>query len=93
MIGLPIIVLVIGFAIANKLVSSGASVILLDWQKSAVQKAAKNIGAAATAYQLDVTNEQQVAQTIHKIARKFGNSNFGPRIRGDRSNVRIQSEA
>ena len=62
----------IGFAIASKLVSNGASVILLDWQKSAVQKAAKNIGASATAYQLDVTNEQQVAQTIHKIAKKFG---------------------
>ena len=62
----------IGFAIAQKLVSSGAKVILLDWQKSAVQKAAKIIGDSATAFQVDVTNESQVAQTIQKIAKKFG---------------------
>ncbi len=62
----------IGFAIAQKLVSSGAKVILLDWQKSAVQKAAKIIGESATAFQVDVTNELQVAQSIQKIAKKFG---------------------
>ena len=62
----------IGFAIANKLVVNGATVVLLDWQKSAVQKAAKNIGALATAYQLDVTDDFEVAATIKKIAKKFG---------------------
>ncbi len=62
----------IGFAVAQKLASQGAQVVLLDWQKPALQKAAKIIGGAAAAYQLDVTNEQQVAQTINKIAKKFG---------------------
>ena len=62
----------IGFAVAQKLVSSGAKVVLLDWQKSAVQKAAKIIGDSATAFQIDVTNESQVTQTIQKIAKKFG---------------------
>ena len=62
----------IGFAIAQKLVSNGAKVILLDWEKSAVQKAAKIIGESATAFQVDVTNESQVTQTIQKIAKKFG---------------------
>ena len=62
----------IGFAVAQKLASQGAQVVLLDWQKPALQKAAKIIGEAAAAYQLDVTNEQQVAQTINKIAKKYG---------------------
>ncbi len=62
----------IGFAIAQKLVSGGARVALLDSQKTAVQKAAKIIGTSATAYQLDVTNGFEVAATIKKIAKKFG---------------------
>ncbi len=62
----------IGFAIAQKLVSEGAHVVLLDWQKSVVQKAAKLIGSSASTFQLDVTNEAQVIQTIKKVAKKFG---------------------
>lgn len=62
----------IGFALAQHLVKRGARVALVDLQKAAVQKAARQIGANATAYQLDVTDEAQVQQVINKIARKFG---------------------
>ena len=67
----------IGFAIAQKLVSEGAHAVLLDWQKSAVQKAAKLIGSSASAFQLDVTNEAKVIQTIKKVAKKFHQSRRG----------------
>ena len=62
----------IGFAIAQHLAQQNAHVVLLDAQKAAVNKAAKQIGARASAYTLDVTDEAQVAQTIAKIAKKFG---------------------
>lgn len=62
----------IGFAIAQHLIQQGASVALVDTQKAAVQKAAKQLGAQATAYQLDVTDEAQVNRTIPKIAKTFG---------------------
>ena len=62
----------IGFAIAQLLAQHSAHVVLLDAQKTAVTKAAKQIGAQASAFQIDVTNEAQVSQTITKIAKKFG---------------------
>lgn len=62
----------LGFAIAERLVSDGAQVALLDLQKNLLQKAAKRIGAKAKAYALDVTNEEQVSKTINKIAKQFG---------------------
>ncbi len=62
----------IGFAIAQSLAQHNAHVILLDTQKTAVVKAAKQIGAQASAFQIDVTNEDQVSRTITKIAKKFG---------------------
>jgi 2-dehydro-3-deoxy-L-rhamnonate dehydrogenase (NAD+) len=62
----------IGFALAQHLVQQGAHVALVDLHKAAVQKAAKQLGAQATAYQLDVTDETQVKSVINKIAKKFG---------------------
>ncbi|MBL8205299.1 MAG: SDR family oxidoreductase [Blastocatellia bacterium] len=62
----------IGFAIAQNLAQQSAHVFLVDTQKTAVNKAARQIGPQASAIQLDVTNEVQVARTIAKIARKFG---------------------
>lgn len=62
----------IGFAIAQNLAQQSAHVVLIDTQKTAVNKAAHQIGPQASAIQLDVTNEVQVARTITKIARKFG---------------------
>ena len=60
----------IGFAIAQLLIQQGATVALLDLQKAAVQKAAKQLGAIG--YSLDVTDEAQVKAAITKIAKKFG---------------------
>ncbi len=62
----------IGYAIAQHLTQQQAHVVLLDLQKAAVNKAAKQLGARAAAYALDVTDEAQVATTIAKIAKKFG---------------------
>ena len=62
----------LGFAIAERLASEGAQVALLDLQKGSLQKAAKQIGAQAKAYALDVTNEKQVSKTINQIAKQFG---------------------
>jgi 3-oxoacyl-[acyl-carrier protein] reductase len=62
----------IGFAIAQHLAQHNAHVVLLDQQQSAVRKAARQIGSQAFAYQLDVTDEAQVAKTMQQIARKFG---------------------
>lgn len=60
----------IGFALAQLLIQQGAQVALVDMQKNAVQKAAKQLGAVG--YQLDVTDETQVKSVINKIAKKFG---------------------
>lgn len=62
----------IGFAVAQHLANQQAQVILLDAQKSAVNKAAKSIGKQAMGFQVDVTNETQVNQLVAKIARKYG---------------------
>ena len=62
----------IGYAIAQHLAAQQANIVLLDAQKAAVNKAAKQLGPRALAYALDVTDEAAVAKTIAKIAKKFG---------------------
>jgi 3-oxoacyl-[acyl-carrier protein] reductase len=62
----------IGFAIAQHLAQRGTQVVLLDAQKAAVNRAAKQIGKQAVAYTLNVADEVQVANTVAKIAKKFG---------------------
>jgi 2-dehydro-3-deoxy-L-rhamnonate dehydrogenase (NAD+) len=54
------------------LVSEGAQVALLDLQKGPLNKAVKQLGAAAKGFALDVTNEDQVRRTINKIAKQYG---------------------
>lgn len=62
----------LGFSIAQRLASQGAKVAMCDMLKAPLNKAAKQIGANAKAFQLDVTDESQVAKTIKKIAKEFG---------------------
>ncbi|MEO6725511.1 MAG: SDR family NAD(P)-dependent oxidoreductase, partial [Blastocatellia bacterium] len=62
----------LGFAIAKRLADHGAQVAMCDMQKAQLNKAAKQIGANAKAFQLDVTDEAQVAKAVMKIAKEFG---------------------
>ncbi len=62
----------LGFAIAQKLAQEGARVALCDLHKASLRAVAREIGAAATTYQLDVTSEEQVSKVINKVGRQFG---------------------
>src|SRR5436190_7539333 len=62
----------LGFSIAQRLANEGAKVAMCDMQKGPLNKAAKRIGANARAFQLDVTDESQVAKVVKKIAKEFG---------------------
>lgn len=62
----------IGFAVAQKLVSEGAKVVLVDQSKPALTKAAKQLGEAASSVALNVTDEVAVAKAVNKIAKQHG---------------------
>ena len=62
----------IGFAVAQKLISEGAKVVIVDQQKAPLTKAAKQLGANASAVVLDVTNEAAVTKAVNKIAKQHG---------------------
>lgn len=62
----------LGLAIAKKLHSAGATVVLLDLNADSVQSAAAEFGANALAFQCDVTNETQVGQIINEIGERNG---------------------
>lgn len=62
----------LGFAIAKRLADEGAQVAMCDMQKAPLNKAAKQVGTNAKAFQLDVTDEAQVAKVIKKLAKEFG---------------------
>ena len=62
----------LGFAIAQKLAAEGATVALCDMNAAAVQAAAAQIGDRAAAFQLNVTDEAQVAAVVDEIAARFG---------------------
>jgi len=62
----------LGRAIAAKLHANGANVAMLDLNEAAVQTAAKETGAQASAWAVDVTNEIQVSTVIERIANQFG---------------------
>jgi len=62
----------IGFAVAQKLVSEGAQVVLVDQVKPALNKAVKQLGAGASSVALDVTDEAAVARAVNKIAKQHG---------------------
>lgn len=62
----------IGFAVAQKLVSEGAKVVLVDQVKPALNKAVKQLGAAASSVALNVTDEAAVTKAVNKIAKQHG---------------------
>lgn len=62
----------IGFAVAQKLVSEGAKVVLVDQVKAALTKAVKQLGVAASPLVLNVTDDAAVAKAINKIAKQHG---------------------
>lgn len=62
----------IGFAVAQKLISEGAKVVLVDQVKAALTKAVKQLGASASSLVLNVTDEAAVAKAINKIAKQHG---------------------
>jgi 2-dehydro-3-deoxy-L-rhamnonate dehydrogenase (NAD+) len=62
----------IGFAVAQKLISDGAKVVIVDQNKAPLAKAAKQLGPNASALVLDVTDEVAVAKAINKVAKQHG---------------------
>lgn len=62
----------LGLAIAKRLAGEGARVVLLDQKQELLEAATKEVGAAATSFALDVTDEASVNETIGRIAEQFG---------------------
>lgn len=62
----------IGLAIAKLLHGEGATVAVLDLNADAAQGAAKEIGARAAGFGVDVTNEAQVKTVVDGIGNQFG---------------------
>ncbi|RQR27054.1 MULTISPECIES: SDR family NAD(P)-dependent oxidoreductase [unclassified Burkholderia] len=61
----------IGLAIAERLIASGAKVVLWDLKSDAVQAAAERVGAVLTT-QVDVTNDESVQAAVELAASKLG---------------------
>ena len=61
----------LGLAIAQRLATHGAFVILCDLNLAALETAAKSIGARAALVELDVTNENQVTHEINSLQERF----------------------
>jgi len=62
----------LGLAIAKKLHAEGGDVALLDLNDAALQKAANEVGANATAFAIDLTKQDQVETAVAQIAERFG---------------------
>src|SRR5215813_2045692 len=62
----------LGLAIARKLGSEGARVVLLDLNDDALKTAAKEIGERATSFAIDLTDEAQVNSVIEQVGERFG---------------------
>jgi 2-dehydro-3-deoxy-L-rhamnonate dehydrogenase (NAD+) len=62
----------IGFAVAQKFISEGAKVVIVDQNKAPLTKASKQLGPNASALMLDVTDEAAVAKAINKVAKQHG---------------------
>ncbi len=62
----------LGLAIAKKLHADGARVALLDLNEAALQSAAREVGPNATAFPIDLTNQEQVESTVNKIGEQHG---------------------
>jgi 3-oxoacyl-[acyl-carrier protein] reductase len=62
----------LGLAIAKKLAGEGARVAMIDLGEDALKSAAREVGAAASVFQCDVTNEAQVGSVVSRIVEEFG---------------------
>jgi NAD(P)-dependent dehydrogenase (short-subunit alcohol dehydrogenase family) len=62
----------LGLAISRKLALEGGRVALLDLNEGALQRAAGEVGPNAVSFPIDLTNEEQVASVISKVADEFG---------------------
>ena len=62
----------LGLAIAGKLSDAGATVALLDLNREALDAAAASIGSRAVPLTVDLTDAEQVQQTIGDLAERFG---------------------
>jgi len=62
----------LGLAIARKLGSEGARVVLLDLNDDALKTADKEIGERATSFAIDLTDEAQVNSVIEQVGERFG---------------------
>ncbi len=65
----------IGFEIAKTFAEQGATVVLTDLNEENVQKSASSLqelGFNAIGYACDVTNEEQVVETLRKVTDHFG---------------------
>ena len=62
----------IGFAIASRLYSEGAKVVLLDRNEEALAEAQHKVGADVSTFALDLTDEALVASVINKVESDFG---------------------
>jgi 2-dehydro-3-deoxy-L-rhamnonate dehydrogenase (NAD+) len=62
----------LGLAIAKRLASDGARIAMLDFQSGPLQAAAKTLGDAAQAFEVDVTSQEKVERVIAQVAETFG---------------------
>lgn len=62
----------IGFAVGRQLVEEGASVVLVDRDESALEKAATTLGRSATSFAADVSDRAQMVELFDQVAEKFG---------------------
>ena len=62
----------IGFAVAQRIISEGGQVVIVDQVKAALTKAVKQLGKSASSVALNVTDEVAVSKAVNKIAKQFG---------------------
>jgi 2-dehydro-3-deoxy-L-rhamnonate dehydrogenase (NAD+) len=62
----------LGLAIASKLHSEGANVVLLDRNEEALAEAARVIGAGARPYAVELTSQADVERVVTQVGERFG---------------------
>ena len=62
----------IGFAVAKRMLASGARVALWDTSQEGLDAAVKSLGSAARGFKVDITDEAQVAQAAAATIRELG---------------------
>jgi len=62
----------LGLAIAKRLASDGARIAMLDFQPGPLKAAAKTLGEAARAFEVDVTRQENVERVVAQVAETFG---------------------